>query len=158
MGYNQERGDQISVINVRFPAADDAGGVSAANPLMGFDKNDIMRGAELAVLAVVALLMVLFVARPLVRGAVGGGQPGGSPTTRLVTSPDGQVLQVQGGDAGFQLALPQPQGQPANEIDQRMAQIEGQVKVNSVKRVADFVEKHPDESVAILRNWLHESA
>jgi flagellar M-ring protein FliF len=32
------------------------------------------------------------------------------------------------------------------------------VKVSSVKRVAEFVDKHPDESVSILRSWLHETA
>jgi flagellar M-ring protein FliF len=37
-----------------------------------------------------------------------------------------------------------------------IAKIEGQVRASSVKKVADFVEKHPDESVSILRAWLHE--
>jgi len=45
------------------------------------------------------------------------------------------------------------------EFDQRVdiARIEGQVKASSVKKVSEFVEKHPDESVSILRSWLHES-
>jgi flagellar M-ring protein FliF len=158
VGFNSDRGDQVTVTNVRFPAPADQGGVTAANPLMGFDKNDIMRVAEVAVLAVVGLLMLFFVARPLVRGAVGGGGmpalrgPGG---TQMQMTADGQVQTIQGGDGGYQLSLPQQQ----SEMDQRlqMAQIEGQVKVNSVKRVADFVDSHPDESVSILRNWLHES-
>jgi len=38
-----------------------------------------------------------------------------------------------------------------------MAHIEGQVRISSVKSVSDFVEKHPDESVSILRSWLHEA-
>jgi flagellar M-ring protein FliF len=44
-------------------------------------------------------------------------------------------------------------------MDQRIdiAKIEGQVKASSIKRVSEFVDKHPDESVAILRTWLHES-
>jgi flagellar M-ring protein FliF len=152
VGFNQERGDQVSVINVRFPTPVDNGGVEAASPLMGFDKNDIMRAAEVGVLAIVGLLILFFVAMPLVRGAVGGGK--GKGGTQLITTADGQTLQVQGGDAF--LALPQP----PSEIDQRlnMAQIEGNVKVSSVKRVAEFVDKHPDESVSILRGWLHESA
>jgi flagellar M-ring protein FliF len=29
--------------------------------------------------------------------------------------------------------------------------------MSSVKSVSDFVEKHPEESVSILRNWLHEA-
>lgn len=54
------------------------------------------------------------------------------------------------------LALPGPQGP---EIEQRidMAKIEGQVKMSSVKSVSEFVEKHPEKSVSILRNWLHEA-
>jgi flagellar M-ring protein FliF len=39
-----------------------------------------------------------------------------------------------------------------------IAKIEGQVKASSVKRVSEFVESHPEESVSILRAWLHESA
>jgi len=48
----------------------------------------------------------------------------------------------------------------AGELDQKIdiARIEGQVKASSVKRVAEFVDKHPEESVSILRSWLHESA
>jgi flagellar M-ring protein FliF len=29
--------------------------------------------------------------------------------------------------------------------------------MSSVKSVAEFVEKHPEESVSILRSWLHEA-
>jgi flagellar M-ring protein FliF len=56
---------------------------------------------------------------------------------------------------GQPLALPGP-----DALEQKIdiARIEGQVKASSVKRVADFVESHPDQSVAILRSWLHESA
>jgi len=44
-------------------------------------------------------------------------------------------------------------------MDQRinMAQIEGQVRVSSVKSVSEFVDKHPEESISILRSWLHEA-
>ena len=46
------------------------------------------------------------------------------------------------------------------EIEQKIdiARIEGQVKASSVKRVAEFVDKHPEESVSIIRSWLHETA
>jgi flagellar M-ring protein FliF len=55
--------------------------------------------------------------------------------------------------SGEVLALPNP------DIDSRLdiARIEGQVKASSVRRVSEFVDKHPDESVAILRSWLHET-
>ena len=45
-----------------------------------------------------------------------------------------------------------------NQFDQRIdiAKIEGQVKVSSVKKVSEFIENHPEESISILRSWLHE--
>jgi flagellar M-ring protein FliF len=58
---------------------------------------------------------------------------------------------------GQQMALPSPS---SDGLEQKIdiARIEGQVKASSVKRVAEFVDKHPDESVSIIRSWLHESA
>ena len=154
VGYNQTRGDQVTVVNVRFTHDDDAQGVSAGSPLLGFDKNDMMRGAELVILFVVGVLIIFFVARPLLKNTAGGMMP-------MLTSVmggggggggGGQPMHSGGGDT---LALPGGGGEEGR-ID--MAKIEGQVKVSSVKRVAEFVDKHPDESVSILRSWLHETA
>jgi flagellar M-ring protein FliF len=163
VGYDQARGDQVTVLNVKFPSASDPEGVTAANPLMGFDKNDIMRAAELGVMAIVAILMMLFIVRPLLRGAMGGaggGMPmlGGPHSTQIVMNADGQPMQITVDPAtGQQMALPAP-GNEMLEQKIDIARIEGQVKASSVKRVAEFVDKHPEESVSIIRTWLHETA
>jgi flagellar M-ring protein FliF len=155
MGFDETRGDQVRVTNVRFnrDALTSAGGTDGGDPLFNFTKNDIMRGVELLVLLVTGLLLIFFVLRPLMKSASGGGgvpalagaAPGGGqvPVTSLQTT-------VVGGPMG-QLAGP-------SEMEQRLdiARIEGQVKASSVKKVADFVEKHPDESTSILRAWVHE--
>jgi len=83
---------------------------------------------------------------------------GGPQATRLVTSADGQQMQITVDPAtGQQMALPAP-GSDGLEAKIDIARIEGQVKASSVKRVAEFVDKHPEESVSIIRSWLHESA
>ena len=167
VGYDQARGDQVTVVNVRFPTTVDTDGTTAASPLMGFDKNDIMRAAELGVMAIVALAMMIFVVRPMLSGgggrggAVGGGLPAltmasAPQMTRIITTSDGQPMQVAvDPSTGQPLALPGP----GNELEQRIdiARIEGQVKASSVKRVAEFVDSHPEESVSLLRTWLHET-
>ena len=72
----------------------------------------------------------------------------GVPVTQLQTTtvigPDGQPQLVQ---------LP-----PPSEMEQKIdiARIEGQVKASSVKKVADFVQSHPDEAAGILRTWVAE--
>ena len=155
VGIDATRGDKIEVLNVRF-TRDLAvvGGEEAKPSLFDFNKNDIMRGVELLVLLVTGLLLIFFVLRPLLKsagGGVGGGQlqlagAGGGGVTSLQTT-------IMGGAGGVMPQLAGP-----SEMDQRLdiARFEGQVKASSVKKVADFVEKHPDESTTILRSWVHE--
>jgi flagellar M-ring protein FliF len=153
VGFNAARGDQVSVINVRFDHGDEEGAV-AGNPLLNFDKNDMMRMAELGVLLVMAALVVFFVVRPLLSTAAGGGGVNlpmlagaapGAPGGVLTVAPEPQANVIKAGPA-----IPDPR------ID--IAKIEGAVKASSVKQVSEFVDNHPEESVSILRAWLHESA
>ena len=157
VGIDATRGDKIEVLNVRFNRdLAVVGGEEAASSLFNFTKNDIMRGVELLVLLVTGLLLIFFVLRPLLKsagGGVGGGQlqlagagAGGGGVTSLQTT-------IMGGAGGVMPQLTGP-----SEMDQRLdiARIEGQVKASSVKKVADFVDKHPDESTSILRSWVHE--
>lgn len=152
VGFDAQRGDQVTVINVQFPGADTGGGVVTANPLMGFDKNDIMQIVQWVILLIVALLTIFFVVRPLFNGSAGPR----TGVTRLVTATDGQQMMLpMDPSTGDPLALPGPN---QSEMEQRIAiaKIEGQVKASSIKRVAEFVESHPEESVALLRTWLHQ--
>ena len=154
VGIEQARGARNEAHNVRLcPGAIPAGGVEAGSSLFNFTKNDIMRGVELLVLLVTGVLLIFFVLRPLLKTASGGGAAdqlqlagaGGPPVTSL------QTTIVGGAGPVAQLSGP-------SEMEQRLdiARIEGQVKASSVKKVADFVEKHPEESTSILRNWVHE--
>ncbi len=156
VGIDETRGDKIEVLNVQFnrdPLA--VGGEEAGNSLFNFTKDDMMRGVELLVLLITGVLLIFFVLRPLLKTATGGGAPaggqpqlagpGGAPVTSLQTT-------IVGGAGGLaQLSGP-------SEMEQRLdiARIEGQVKASSVKKVADFVERHPEESTSIIRSWVHE--
>ena len=39
-----------------------------------------------------------------------------------------------------------------------IAQVQGQVHAQSVQKVGELADKNPNETVAIVRSWLHESA
>lgn len=160
VGIDEARGDKIEVLNVRFNRDVAAvGGEEAGSSLFNFTKDDLMRGVELLVLLITGVLLIFFVLRPLLKTATGGGGvagiagqpqlagPGGTPVASLQTT-------IVGGAAAGGL----PQLGAPSEMDQRLdiARIEGQVKASSVKKVADFVEKHPEESTSILRSWVHE--
>ncbi|MGP1275705.1 MAG: flagellar basal-body MS-ring/collar protein FliF [Caulobacterales bacterium] len=155
-GLDESRGDVIEVAQLRFSRPDLDVGTPAPS---GFSLNpaDILRIAEIAVLFITALLIVFLVARPLIKGAISG------PAPALAAAGAGggtQALPMQARQAAIghssdgQLALPDS-GDGDETID--IAHIDGQVKKSSVKKVSSLVERHPDESMAILRTWMHES-
>ena len=156
VGFDAERGDQVQVTAVRFNRdLAEVGGAEAGSSLFDFTKNDLMRGVELLVLLITGVLLIFFVLRPLLKTATGGGLPqlagGAAPGVASLQTT------IVGGAGGAQMAqLSGPSG--GSEMEQRLdiARIEGQVKASSVKKVAEFVEKHPDESTSILRSWVHE--
>jgi len=159
IGYNEERGDQVSVVNVRFSAPDGIGGTEAkAGLLTGLDKNDAMRGGELLVMLIVAGLIIFFVAKPLVGSAKGDGAGGGFGMPMMAGAAGGGLPEGAGGaQLGYQGASGGALPAPGDDGRIDMARIEGQVKVSAIKQVSDFVDRHPDESVSILRSWLHDA-
>ena len=155
-GLNEDRGDVIEVAQLRFSRPDLDIGTPASSGF-SLSRGDIMRIAEIAVLFITALLIVFMVARPLIKGAISGPAPalagaGAGGGTQALPSQPKQAAIAHSGDGQF--ALPDS-GEPEETID--IAHIDGQVKKSSVKKVSTLVEKHPDESMAILRSWMHES-
>jgi len=170
VGYDEARGDTIEVVEMPFVSLE-AGDTESQGLLMGLTKADLMRVAELLVLGVVAVLVLLMVVRPLLGrllevdedAAVGGaGQLPGMPGQPALVGPDGQQIPRLPGDPSTVVATRvgedgMPQKNVASEIEQMidLNQVEGRVRASSVKKIAEIIEKHPEEAVAIIRGWLH---
>jgi flagellar M-ring protein FliF len=110
----------------------------------------------------IALLLIFFVMRPLIKALV-SPMPNQQLASQQIGGPGGAAGALPGGAGAVQLAAshgptmiaPTQSGVQAM-ID--IAQVEGQVKESSVRKVGEIVGKHPDEATSILRQWLHESA
>lgn len=167
VGFDEARGDKVEVVNMKFAQSAATQGTESAKPSMfDFGKNDIMRGVELLAMLVVAVGVIFFVLRPLIAGLLGGGAAaqGGAP---LLAGPGGVGAPALAGAAGgggaaslappVAGALPAPAG-GGSGIEQQLdiARIQGQVNSSSVKRVAEVIDTHPEESAQILRAWLSE--
>jgi len=119
---------------------------------------DFMRIAEIAVLFITSVLIILLVARPLVRGAISGPSGEGAPALAGASAGQGRIAAAAGGAGGAAQAL-LPEGEDMTEEERiDVAQIDGQVKKSSVRKVATLVDQHPDETMSILRTWMHEDA
>src|SRR5262249_30726757 len=74
IGFDQKRGDQVEVVNLRVaetpssPTAEPSGWLGA----LQFTKDDIMRAIEMVVMGLLGLVVLLMVARPLKADAGAG--------------------------------------------------------------------------------------
>jgi flagellar M-ring protein FliF len=165
IGFDQKRGDQVEIVNLRFAelpqnlAATPKGWLDIGD----FTKDDIMRGIEMLVMFLLGMVVLFFVIRPLVRriitpdepalalpegsivGLPGGIGPGGITTT------GGPNVSIVGSDQNVAIS-----NHTSSMID--IAKVQGQVHAESVKKVGELADRNPHETVAIIRQWLHEPA
>ncbi|PWR21827.1 flagellar basal-body MS-ring/collar protein FliF [Zavarzinia compransoris] len=163
IGFDQQRGDQVRVVNLPFVDTSlPADGGTGDAGFLGMTKADYFKIGEIAILGLVALLLTLFVIRPLVARLL-GPVPGATPALAGA----GALAGMPGAMPG-QAALPGPDGRPMlagpagaataeDEFEQMVdiANIEGRVKASSLKKVGEIVQRHPEEAIAIMRNWMY---
>jgi flagellar M-ring protein FliF len=154
------RGDTLEVQNMRFAQSEAEKGVSSTSDLiMGLPRGEILRNAQTIILAIIGLLTVLLIVRPILRRVLEA--PAGSG--------GGQSYLTSGYGEGAGSALPPPSGATAAAIEAAesdegsevekmidISQVEGRVKASSVRKVGEIVEKHPEEAISILRNWIYQ--
>ncbi len=153
IGYDQKRGDTLELVNMQF-AAGPQEPEKIEPPLFGLTKADYFRIAELLVLAVVAILVLLLVVRPLVNRTLD------ALPTALSRDHEAKLLANQSADAP---ALTGPGGTGVGQVEEDdemidVAQVDGRVRASTLKKIGEIVEHHPEETVSIIREWLFQDA
>ena len=161
VGFDAERGDSLEVINMQFVQIELIEGEEP--PMVDLGKGDYFKIAEIAVMFVVGVLVVLMVLRPLATRAMGSG--GGGAFQGAEAAGEGQpaLAAPEGGPAavaqlppGAEELPPIPTSKLDSTID--VANVEGRMKMSSMKRVGEIVDGHPEEALNIIRNWMNQEA
>lgn len=162
MGFNEQRGDQLQVTNMRFAEMDMGTAEPVSEPLLGIDSEFWFKIVQVLVLSVTALLVFLLVVRPMIARLTappmaadvsGAALPAPGATGPAIVqqgpAPAQGATAVQGG---------QPQAIPHGGSAIDVSHIDGHVRDSTVRKVGDVVQNHPDEAVSIVRSWLHQPA
>lgn len=154
IGFDEERGDKVEVVNLPFAPVDFEETEIVAPSLFGLTKADLFRVAEMLVLGIVAVLVLLLVVRPLISRAF-----------ESAAEATANMNMLTGGNAG---QLAGPMDDPGNytgvESEQEdgefvgidVASVDGRVKQSSLNQVNEIVQRHPEETVSILRQWMYQ--
>jgi flagellar M-ring protein FliF len=146
IGFDEERGDSIEVVNMRFSREQDDF-IEEEEP---FDwlKRDLHNILKTLVIGVVAVLVILLVIRPLVNRAfeMSASSSDDDELEALLSAQKPAAATPTGG----------PEEEPFEDEVIDVEQIQTKMRSSVVKRVNEVVESNPDETLAVMRNWLNQ--
>jgi flagellar M-ring protein FliF len=165
IGYKQDRGDAVELVNMQFTNTEAAEATDTG--MLGLVNADYIKLAEILALGVVGALLVLLVLRPLATRVLEV-----SPLPRNARNPnesgaqqslanEGRPAQIAGPEDAAAAAI-QAESSSATDssIDAMidLAKVEGRVKASSIRKISEIVEKHPEEAVTIIRGWMYQES
>jgi flagellar M-ring protein FliF len=172
VGFNEPRGDRVEVVSLRFADPPPGDAAPEGFVILGQTLPPAMLGriVESAILALVALLAILLVGRPLVgrlgvalapppalaAAGVAGALPGEAGADAALGGP-AETAAIAGGTAAAP-ALPGSaggggDGGAADEMVS-VARVDGQLRASALQALAELVDQNPEQSANVLRRWL----
>ncbi|MCP1209934.1 flagellar M-ring protein FliF [Devosia subaequoris] len=155
VGFSAERGDSVEVVNMQFAERPELAplGTEAGSGLLDFTRDDLMNGAEMGVTLLIALALVFFVMRPLLKKAL-------TPETQPLALPEAAEVSYHGVlDANGQV-VPEIEEAPRDKTPAWVANAKsmGETQLQTLQTVGELVEENPRQAALIVRDWLGNAA
>ena len=156
IGFDAKRGDSVRVVAMPFAGSGAAPAAVKPHGWVAFhlSQADVLRLGESAIAGLIGLLALLLVLRPMVLRLT-APLPAGVAVPALAGGATAPVA-LAGAPAAPTAAADVPMLQDETMV--QVAQIEGQIRASSIRRISEMAEKHPDETLSIVRGWMAEGA
>ncbi|WP_332700005.1 flagellar basal-body MS-ring/collar protein FliF [Devosia sp.] len=155
VGYSAERGDSVEVVNMQFAERPElaAPGTDSSGGLLDFTRDDLMNGAEMAVTLLIALALVFFVMRPLLKKVM-------TPETQPLALPSAAEVGHHGVLSADGHVIPDPAEEQRDKTPAWVANAKsmGETQLQTLKMVGNLVEENPRQAALIVRDWLGSAA
>lgn len=155
IGYDPNRGDTVEIVNMQF-ANIQPEEFTDTGSFLGLTKQDVMPLVEIIVLALVGALLVLFVVRPIITRLF-EVMPKAAGSAAMLADDQETLAQLVGPD-GLTGERLQEKSKNPSLLDQMIDvnAVEDQMRTSGVQQVSEIVNSHPEEAVAIVRNWIYQ--
>ncbi|EEX09224.1 flagellar M-ring protein FliF [Ruegeria lacuscaerulensis ITI-1157] len=150
VGFDAERGDVITLKSMELPDLEPQGTLATASIWHSIHL-DAMSLIQMAVLAIVSLVMGLFVIRPILTSAPVAALP---PAANGPNAADAPFLVGEIEDAAGQELTQLPAAPEQGSTTPAIAQARSE---DAVARLRSMIGDKQEETVEILRSWLEES-
>lgn len=153
VGFDDTRGDSLEVINMKFAIGDTEDEPRVDDTILGFDKADVLNAANYLAVAVMMILVVMLVLQPMVGRLIETASQSGNDEQL-----EADLLAAR--PAAPALIPPEEEEEEEEEVADipdsmiDIEGIEGKVKAGSIKKIEELIERYPNETVAVIRNWM----
>jgi flagellar M-ring protein FliF len=157
VGFDQGRGDVVEVVNLQFVARPDMT-IAEESGFFSMTREDIYRAAELAIIAVLTLIVLFFVVRPLLGRVLAAEDPlqalpaGGPDAQDQVIGPNGEVVRSPMPN------IPAIAMESTTAVALENAMALGALQKQSLDQIGQMVKERPDQSLSVIRSWLASPA
>ncbi len=148
VGYDANRGDMVEVANLQF-ASDPAAEENILNDLAA--NPQLMQIAQMLVTGLLGLLVLMVVIRTLVRPLLDVK----SENNQLENNATPQLGAPNSSGVADQLDAAEAALEEGAESMIDLNRVDGRVKASSMKKMSEIIDKHPEEAVAIIRQWIY---
>lgn len=147
IGFDETRGDKIEVVNMRF--TQDKFELADESFFERF-KMEIQGIVQTLIFAGVAVLAIILVIRPAVQQIMKGAQVTADRANEMAALEAGGTMARIGGGAtggGAEAA-------DDNDMLIDVANVKGGMKSSSMRKVNEIVDKYPEETMGVIRQWI----
>jgi len=151
MGFDEARGDKIEIVNMRF--TQDKFELADESFFERF-KMEMQGIIQTLIFAGVAVLAIVLVIRPAVTQIMKGAQVTADRANEIAALEHNSMARISGGsDMGM--------GGAANDEGDALidvANVKGAMKSSSMRKVNEIVDKYPEETMGVIRQWLTKAS
>lgn len=145
VGLDTARGDKIEVINLQF--SEEFATLPKKEKPFEWVQNQLQSIIQTVIVGIVIILGLLMVVRPAIIRAL---------ELRKVATEQSDLQEAMMSMQQINASQESPeQSAPEPEDDFEVTFTQDKRKINMIKQLNEMVEKHPEETVAIIRNWLY---
>lgn len=158
VGFDESRGDVLSVKNLQFAEVDTAEDVVDESMMFGFEKSDLIDAGEVLLVGIMIILVVLLVLQPMVSRLLSNetADIGDNVETDLLAMrPMNPALAAPSGSGQENFSYNEPSEE---ESLINMSGVEGKVKTSSIKKVEEIVANYPQETISVIRSWMTQES
>lgn len=157
VGFDEARGDEITLQSLEFPPIEEVGTEAAPIPLLTRLGIDAMQLIQIGVLALVALVLGLFVVRPILRAAPAPALPAPvaePPTLPVAIETPAATPALPALDGEIDGELPPMSVVDIPPPDAALSAPDG--GADPAARLAELANGRESETAMVLRSWMEE--